>query len=204
MSVAGYQRENADELSFSENDSRLKELRKLAADLDIIVIVGAPVSIKSKLYIGSFILFPNNTISIYTKQFLHDGEEIFFQSSFDYNPIIKLGNERISSAICADINNPIHVDNANEAGATIYIASLFFLISGISGGHELLRNYAKEYSMNVLMSNFSGKSWGLDAGGKSAFWDSNGKLIIEMDITSTGLLIVEKETDGWRGKELKD
>jgi len=86
MSITGYERENARELAFVENDKRLDKLRKLSANKNIIVIAGCPILIKDELYIGSFIIKPDNSISIYTKQFLHTGEDVFFKSSFDNNP----------------------------------------------------------------------------------------------------------------------
>jgi predicted amidohydrolase len=204
MSITGYERENADMLAFSENDSRLDKLKKLSIDNKIIIIAGAPIKINSNLYIGAFILRPDNSVLIYTKQFLHSGEEEYYKSSFDYNPIIELNNEWISLAICADIDNPLHPENANKAESTIYISSIFFSPNGIPEAHKSLSSYAKKYTMNVLMSNYSGESWGQASGGRSAFWTKNGRLIAEMNDSSRGLLIVEKNKDIWTGQVIND
>ncbi|MHB8929250.1 MAG: carbon-nitrogen hydrolase family protein [Melioribacteraceae bacterium] len=131
MSITGYERERAASLAFTQNDSRLDKLAKLAVDKKIIIIAGAPIRISFDLFIGGFIFQPDNSIIIYTKQFLHLDEENYFQSSFDYNPIIKLDNERISFAICADIDNPMHPQNAYKVDSSIYIASIFFSPKGI-------------------------------------------------------------------------
>jgi predicted amidohydrolase len=204
MSITGYERENAGSLAFSLNDSRLDKLIKLAADKKIIVIAGAPIRINSDLFIGEFIIQPDKTITIYTKQFLHPGEEKYFKSSFEYNPIIKFDNESISPAICADINNPLHPKNAGKAGSSIYIASIFFSPKGVPSAHSSLSSYARIYSMNVLMSNYSGESWEQPSGGRSVFWDKNGKMIAEMNDSSSGLLIVEKNNGIWTGHALYD
>ena len=204
MSITGYVRESAKKLSFKENDSQLDKLRELAVDNDMIIIAGAPIKMDSGLHIGSFVISPDNSISIYTKQFLHAGEEEFYAPNFYYNPIIKLGKETISLAICADIDNPLHAMNANKANCTIYIASIFFTPNGMIEAYNLLSDYAKRYSMNVLMSNFCGESWSLKAGGKSAFWSKNGDLITGLDDKSTGLLIGQKNNDIWRGMIVKD
>ncbi|SMD15333.1 carbon-nitrogen hydrolase family protein [Sporomusa malonica] len=204
MSITGYVRESAKKLSFTENDSRLDKLRELAVDNKMIIIAGAPIIMDSGLYIGSFIIFPDNSISIYTKQFLHAGEEKFYAASFDYNPIIKLDDERISLAICADIDNPMHAEKANKANCTIYIASIFFTPKGMIEAYNLLSNYAKKYSMNVLISNYCRESWGLESGGKSALWSKNGDLITGLDAKSTGLVIGQKNKDIWRGMIIKD
>jgi predicted amidohydrolase len=202
MSVTGYERIDAKPLSFLPDDSRLDKLRRMACDKKIIIIVGAPIILQSDLYIGSFIIKTDGSISIYTKQYLHPGEEEFFNSSFDYNPIIELEYERISLAICADIDNPEHPKNANKAKSTIYIPSIFFTPKGIPEAYQLLGNYAKKYSMNILMSNFTGQSWGIDAGGGSAFWNKDGEIISKMNSSDSGLLVVEKKDDSWSGQAI--
>jgi predicted amidohydrolase len=203
MSITGYERKNAKDLSFTTTDSRLDKLRQLSIDKKMIVIAGAPVLINNDLYIGSFVLKPDFSISIYTKQFLHNGEEEFFKSSFDYNPILSVNNELISIAICADIDNPFHAENASKNGTTIYLASIFFTPNGIPNAHKTLSDYANRYRMNVLMSNYCGQSWGLDSGGQSGFWDKNGKLISNLNDTDSGLLIIEKINKNWNGKTIK-
>ena len=197
MSLTGYEREKARELAFTTEDSRLKRLRQLSCEKQITIIAGAPIVIKNDLFIGAFILSPNNSISIYTKQFLHGGENNYFKSSFKYDPIIELKGERISCAICADISNPEHVRNAKKKGASLYISGIFFTPNGISNAYNVLSNYAKKHSMNVLMSNYGGESWGLESGGMSSFWDKQGTLITKIDNTSSGLLLVEKKNDLW-------
>jgi predicted amidohydrolase len=203
MSITGYEREKALDLAFTENDSRLDVLRQLSVDKQMILIVGAPILINNSLYIGAFILKPDYSVSIYTKQYLHDGEENFFKSSFDYNPRITISNEQISIAICADIDNPLHVENANKIDSSTYIASIFFTLGGIPSAYKILSGYAKRYGMNVLMSNYCGEAWGLNSGGQSGFWDKNGNLIACLNNTDSGLLIMESENNIWTGKIVK-
>jgi len=203
LSITGYERDKAKELVFEQNDSRLNGLRKLSAKNQIIVIAGAPIRIGNDLYIGAFVIKPDNTVSIYTKQFLHTGEDIFYQSSFDYNPVIETKNERISLAICADINNSKHPENASKKDISIYLASIFWEPQDMDRAYKTLSNYAEKYSMNVLMSNYCGPSWELDSGGQSGFWDKNGKLISNLSGADPGLLIVEKNDRDWIGKTLR-
>ncbi|HMG15333.1 MAG TPA: carbon-nitrogen hydrolase family protein [Saprospiraceae bacterium] len=200
MSISGYERVEAHKYAFLENDSRLDKMRAFASNKKIIIIAGAPIKIESDLFIGEFILFPDDKESIYTKQFLHTGEDQYFKSSFAYNPIIEIDKERISLAICADIDHPVHAENAGSKQSSIYIPSIFFSINGISKAHESLKTYALKNKMNVLMSNFSGQSWGTYAGGRSAFWNNEGELVIEMNGTDSGLLVVEKNKEQWYGK----
>lgn len=200
MSITGYEREHAQKLAFEKEDIRLNPLKKLAAENNIVIIAGAPIQIGSELFIGEFVISPDNSVSVYTKQFLHEGEDEFFQSSFDYNPTINIHNQKISFAICADIDNPLHPENASKNETDLYIASIFFSPNGIPNAYRDLQNYAQKHKMNVLMSNFSGESWGFPSAGKSAFWNNNGELIGQMNDADSGLLLVEKQNDNWTTK----
>jgi predicted amidohydrolase len=203
MSITGYEREDAQKLAFKKNDSRLDHLKKLASENNITIIAGAPIQIDSDLFIGEFIISPDNSVSIYTKQFLHEGEDDFFQSSFDYNPMLSIENQIISFAICADIDNPLHPENACNRATDTYIASIFFTPNGIPNAYRDLQSYAQKHQMNVLMSNFSGESWGYLSGGKSAFWNNKGELVAQMNDSDSGLLLVENQNDNWVSQIIK-
>lgn len=200
LSISGYEREDAQKLAFTKDDSRLDHLRKLAVENNIIIVAGAPIQNKNQLYIGEFIISPDNSVSIYTKQFLHEGEDDFFQPSFDYNPMITIDNKKISFAICADIDNPLHPENACKRETDIYIASIFFTPNGIPNAYRDLKSYAKKHKMNVLMSNFSGDSWGYRSAGQSAFWNNKGQLIGQMNDSDSGLLLVENDNNNWTSR----
>jgi predicted amidohydrolase len=204
LSITGYEREDAAGLAFSKEDSRLNHLQRLATENNIIIVAGAPIKTGTELFIGEFIISPDNSVKIYTKQFLHEGEDVFFQSSFDYNPMITVENQKISFAICADIDNPLHPKNASEKDASIYIASIFFSPNGIPNAYRDLQNYAQKYSMNILMSNFSGESWGSPSAGKSAFWNNKGELVAQMNDSDSGLLLVENQNGNWTSRTIID
>lgn len=202
LSLTGYERERALDLAFTADDSRLATMRAMSAKYQIIVVAGAPILMDEKLHIGSFILYPDGTESIYTKQYLHEGEEEYFRPSFGYNPIIELEQEQISLAICADIDHPEHAAAAYKANSTIYLASLFFTPNGIPEAQQALSKYAQQYGMNILMSNYTGNSWGLEAGGHSGFWANTGELVHDMGAKEVGLMIVEKQRGNWLGKTI--
>nr|WP_294787382.1 carbon-nitrogen hydrolase family protein [uncultured Flavobacterium sp.] len=199
MSITGYERADAEPLAFTKDDSRIDHLKELAVKHTIIIVAGAPIKIESEMYIGQFVISPKS-VSIYTKQFLHEGEDEYFDATFDYNPMITIENQNVSFAICADIDNPLHPENAKKKETDIYIASIFFSPNGIPNAYRDLQNYAQKHEMNVLMSNFSGKSWGYPSGGKSAFWNNKGELIGQMNDSDSGLLLVENNNDNWTRK----
>jgi predicted amidohydrolase len=203
LSISGYEREDAQKLVFKKDDSRLDHLRKLAVENNIIIVAGAPIQIENEMFIGEFIISPDNSVSIYTKQFLHEGEDEFFESSFNYNPMITIENKNVSFAICADIDNPLHAENASKRETDIYIASIFFSPNGIPNAYRDLQSYAEKHKMNVLMSNFSGESWGYPSAGQSAFWNNKGELVGQMNDSDSGLLLIENQNDNWISKVVK-
>jgi len=198
MSLTGYEREAARDLSLSPNDQRLAPLRLLAKKRNIIILAGAPILLESGLHIGMFILKPDHTEMIYTKQYLHEGEENYFVPGLLTEVFIDLENERMSPAICADITHPEHPARAASNNSRLYLASIFYTPSGIDQGISDLGSYAKILKMNVLMSNFGGASYSLASGGKSAFWQNNGEMVGGFEGAGEGILIVERNDMQWR------
>jgi predicted amidohydrolase len=201
MSLTGYLREDAADFAFNEHDERLKPLQEISTMHNMSIIAGAPIKLNNKLYIGSFIIQPDSNTLVYTKQFLHEGEEVSFEPSFEYNPQVQLSNEKISVAICADINHAEHAAYAKAQGATLYVAGIFYSPEGIrERGHKLLGQYAVIHNMNVLMANYGAASYGLEAGGKSAYWDNQGNKIAEAEAIGENLLIISRIENKTEGK----
>ncbi|HPG38266.1 MAG TPA: carbon-nitrogen hydrolase family protein [bacterium] len=204
LSLTGYERERARQLAFTPDDPRLDKLRGLAAMHNMIIIAGAPVQMNSLLYIGAFIFMPDMSMGIYTKQYLHTGEEICYASSFAYNPMLQLEDETITLAICADITNPRHARDAAKRNSTIYLPMIFYSPAGIGQAHTLLSDYAKKYHMAVLMSNYGGPTWDNRAsGGQSAVWNNRGELLATLGSGGEGLIIAEKVHNSWTGRIVK-
>lgn len=192
MSLTGYEREKAKDLAFKTDDIRLALFSEKASQYQMTIIVGAPIEIQSELYIGAFIIQPDGSITVYTKQFLHDGEEKSFSSGSTLSSTIKIADEKVSVAICADITHSQHPENAFANQTNLYVASLFYTPGGIAEAYGQLSNYAGKYQMNVLMANYCGESYGFKAVGQSAFWNKNGKLVAQLD-KEEGLLIIDSE-----------
>ncbi len=191
MSLTGYELEMAETLAFEQNDPRLADLVGLAVRYKMLIIAGAPIRIGSRLYIGSFIFSPEGEVSIYTKQYLHGGEEKFFAASFEHDPLVILGEEKIALAICADITNPLHPEAASKRKATLYAAGIFYSTpTGIEEAYKQLSHYARKYKMGVLIANYAGVCYQIPSRGKSAYWDKEGKLIGELNNSEEALLVV--------------
>ena len=195
LSLTGYTRELSEELIFSSEDKRLDVFSDLSTKLDIAIVIGIPLQSDQGCHISSIIFVPNRSRSIYVKQNLHEGEEISFQASYDYNPTVSLKEDRLAFAICSDIRQLTHPKTAAERGATLYLASLFYTRNGISEAHQQLGQYAEANNIKILMSNYCGHVWNLEAGGQSAYWSNDGKLAANLTQDSKGLLIVDTLTN---------
>jgi predicted amidohydrolase len=201
LSLTGYEPNLADTLAFTADDKRIDSLREVAEKYKMLIIAGAPYRAKSGLYIGAFIIFPDRSVSVYSKRFLHPGEDKFF-SPGNTNHTFDLEQEKLSIAICADISNPLHADEASQAGSTIYAAGALISTAGYETDAAILRGYAKKYSMLVLMANHGGASGGYNSAGRSALWSPTGNLLAEFAGTREGLVVAAKENGMWTGKTI--
>lgn len=213
LSLTGYELDLADELAFSEVDQRLDPLVELAASRRLTLIVGAPVRIESRLYIGAFILTADGAIDLYTKQHLGafapsdspDGsvppaEATVFQPG-DRDPLVMIGGALAAVAVCADVSRPSHAKAAAERGATTYLASMFVIPSDLEKDLTSLRTYAERHSMAIVFSNYGGPSGGLPSAGRSAVWSAQG--VVRLAAAGSGVAVAIERDGDWSMKTLK-
>lgn len=215
LSLTGYELDLADELSFSEADSRLAPLVDLASAYRMAIIVGAPVRVGSGLHIGAFILSPDGSVDLHTKQLLGafpldaspDGivppaEGTVFRPGAR-NPLVRCDGGAIAAvAVCAEIHRRSHPKEAARLGAKTYLASMFVIPSHLEVEMRLLRDYAVRHSLAVVFANFGGSSGGLPSGGSSAIVSENGDVLVQLRPSGTGVAIAIEDEDGWRTKEV--
>jgi predicted amidohydrolase len=212
LSLTGYELALANVLAFSEDDPRLSPLIDAAASHAMTLIVGAPVRVGPRLYIGAFILRPDRTTELYTKHHLGafspaascDGivppaEATVFQAG-DRNPLIRFGGNVAAVAVCADAGQPSHPQQAAERGASIYLASMFVIPSDFEGEVAKLRRYAVQHSMMVALANFGSPSGGLASGGHSAIWSETGELLVQLGAQGAGVAVVTETQQGRRAR----
>lgn len=191
LSLTGYNLADAQKQAFTLSDKRLNPLQAIADAHGMAIIAGAPVLHKDKLFLASLIIRPRASIDFYAKQHLHGEEQDYFETSTDYNPLINIGDEKYALAICADINYAAHSAAAKAAGATTYLASIYFESYEMDKAHRLLAAHAKANQMKVLMVNFTGTADGHTAGGKSGWWNQEGKLMHCLSSTAPDLVVVD-------------
>jgi predicted amidohydrolase len=110
-----------------------------------------------------------------------------------------LHGQRYVEAICADTTHPEHARAAADAGATLYVAGVLISNGGYEADAALLRRYAEEHRMTVLMANHGAPSGGYTCAGKSAIWAPGGTLIAQAEGPGDYLVIAE-ENNGWHGR----
>jgi predicted amidohydrolase len=193
LSLTGYEPELADELSISEiEDNRLNEFQVISNDNKIIIGVGMPTKNENGICISMIIFQPNKKRQIYSKHYLHPGEEKYFVSGQNTLPI-ELKNNKIAFAICYETSIFGHSETAHKNGADIYIASVLNSVNGVDNDIKRISEIAKRYSMISLMSNFTGKSGEYDCAGKTSIWNRQGVLVGQLNNKDEGIIIIDTE-----------
>jgi predicted amidohydrolase len=214
LSLTGYELGLAERLAFAEDDSRLSVLLGAAASHGLTLIVGAPVRTGPRLHIGAFILSPEGTSELYTKQRLGafppsaccDGtvppaEATVFQAG-ERNPLVQFGGNVAAVAVCADVGRPSHPQQAAERGAKTYLASMFVIPSEFDGEVSKLKGYAVQHSMMVALANFGSPTGGLASAGRSTIWSESGELLVQLEANGAGVAIVTETGQGRRAKAI--
>ncbi len=196
LSLTGYSRTLTCEDSIDTEGFAIHPLVEVAQRRNIVVVAGAPLASDDGLLIASLCFLPNRSVSTYTKQYLHDGEEASFVAG-DGGGLIVAGASKIGLAICAEINEPCHVRETVELGATVYAASCFFTPAGYGAETSRLQQYAQAHDVVVMMANFVGASDGFDSAGGSAIWDESGQLLIAAPSSGESLVVAERKSGKW-------
>ena len=98
-------------------------------------------------------------------------------------------------------NNDFHASAimAVRRGATIYAASCFLTETGYQADTPLLRRYAKDYGIVVMMANYGTPMGEWSCGGGSAIWSDDGSLVACAPPVGAALVFAEQSPDGWVG-----
>lgn len=193
LSITGYEPSLAKELATTKDDGRFDGFQKIADANRITIGIGAPLKRDAGVSIGMILVQPNAPRQTYAKKYIHRDEEEYFVGG--QGSVGLLGSKaNIALAICYEISIPKHAEDASNAGANIYIASVAKSMTQVDKALERLSEIAKTYSMTVLMSNCVGYSDNFECGGRSAMIDNKGVLLGQLDSTSEGILLVDTET----------
>lgn len=199
LSLSGYEPPLLKQCALSPHDPRLAPLREAADGMT--VIVGAPVldADADKPAIATITLRPDGSATLYRKQYLHAGEEVYVQAGAIGASAHLLHGQHYVEAICADTTHAAHAAAAAQAGASLYVAGVLISEGGYAADAALLQGYAATHNMGVLMANHGAPSGGYTVAGKSAFWAPGGALLAQAPGPGDYLVIAE-ENGGWQGR----
>jgi len=151
-----------------------------------------PTKVDNQLFISSIIFQPERRRKVYSKRNLFPTETAVF-SKGDHYCQLEIVQNKISLAICYDLSDPAHSQEAYQAGSNIYTASVLNSVNGIDDDLVKLSTIAQKYHMHVLMANFSGESGGYECAGKSSIWNTNGSLLGQLNDQDEGILVLNTD-----------
>ena len=194
LSLTGYEPELAKDLATTANDIRLLPLQEASNKYDLILCVGIPTTNEGQLYVSMVIFRPGKAPITYSKQYLYHTETGIFTPG--NTPCILPYDARniVAPAICYELFNAAHADYAHRQHATIYMASVLNSVNGVDADIEKLSKIAATYRMTTFMANYIGISGDYQCAGKSSVWDSEGKLIAQLDDKTEGVILYDTET----------
>ena len=198
LSLTGYSRALSAADTVDATTSDLAPLAEISCCQQMVISVGLPLAATGGLLIASLSFLPDGRRSVYTKRYLHAGEEKTFAVGTG-GPLLSAGERRIGMAICAEINHRAHIEQTLESGAHVYAASCFLTPNGYDADCLRLEQYARQYGVVVLMANFAGPSGGIASAGRSAIWDEGGQLLARAPATEEYLVLATRARDTWSG-----
>jgi predicted amidohydrolase len=198
LSLTGYELAIAKDHRVEPESPDLDPLRALARKARMTIVAGAPVL----NYIAALAFRPDGTTSIYTKVHVHESElHVFAPGSGGADLIVE--HVSVALAICADVSFPQHARHAAERDARIYAAGVMIDEPGYARKMPLLKGYAVEHKMAVLMANYSGITGGEVSAGKSAIWAEDGTVVAQSTGTQEELIVGTKENGVWTGQTIR-
>ncbi|WP_438826747.1 carbon-nitrogen hydrolase family protein [Pseudomonas koreensis] len=144
LSLTGYEPTLAKALAQDIDSPLLSSLRHLAREASMTTVVGLSLRRPShdKPLISAFILHPDGSIGIHTKQHLHLGEEQYF-SAGNGGDLILVADLPVALSVCADFSHPEHSSHAAKQAAQLYATSVLIGETGYSRDSLLLQNCSK-------------------------------------------------------------
>src|SRR6516162_682620 len=199
LSLTGYELSIARSNALRPDGSDLSPLRHLATDAQMTVVVGAPLlDDQGELHIAAFAIRSDGSVLTYTKEYVHQSEEGVFRSG-PGGPALLVEDVTVALAICADATHPQHAARAAARGANVYAVGVMITEDGYARKVALLKGYAMEHRMAVLMANYSGTTGGDASAGKSALWSEDGQLVAASTGSEEALVVGMKQNGGWNG-----
>lgn len=200
LSLSGYEIGLARNLAVHADDALFAPLRAQAQRCGMTVVVGAPILAEQggAMFIAALALQPDGAMQVYRKRYLHAGEQDIFQAGTEDLTVAAAGT-RVALAICADIVQPQHAARAARSLAQVYAAGVLIGASAYAAEAGMLRHYARDHQMIVLMANHGGPTGGWLPAGRSAIWAAGAAWSLAAPGAGNLLLLATREAGQWSG-----
>lgn len=190
LSICAYEPQTAVASALNKEDSRFDTFQQLSDAHQITIGIGIPLKQGKGVAIAMLILQPETEREVYAKEYLHSDEEPWFVSG--RSTITTLGSKNeIALAICYEISVPEHAMEACNEETTIYLSSVAKTASGVEKAANRLSCLAKDRNIITMMSNCTGPCEGQEGGGKSAVWNDQGEILLQLTSNREGLLFFD-------------
>lgn len=187
LSLSGYEPTIASEVATTPDDARFLRLQQLSNAHQITICAGMPTRSAIGIQISMLIFQPQQPLQVYSKRYLHSDENPFFVPGVAQ---VMLPGQ-VAPAICYELSVPQHAEAAHASGAAIYLVSVAKTHLGVVKAAERLAAIAQQYGMTVFMANCIGECDHSIAGGQSALWNPEGKLLASLSDSEEGLVIYD-------------
>lgn len=193
LSVTGYEPTLADELGLDADFSLFDEVQATCDSRSILAGLGMPVRNERGVQIAMVIIAPGRPIQTYSKQLLHADEMPYFVEGRG-QLLLEMHDQKIAPAICYESLQSEHAGAAADMGATVYLASVAKSATGVARAKVQYPEFARRYSMPVLMVNAVGWCDNFMSVGQSGIWTApEGQCLAQLGDTEA--LLVYDTTD---------
>ncbi|MBL8179092.1 MAG: carbon-nitrogen hydrolase family protein [Bryobacterales bacterium] len=200
LSLTGYELGLARTHAVRPDSGLLHDLRQLAAESAMSIVVGAPLHAPGPaLHIGAIILQPDGNVATYRKVYVHASEQGVFAPG-PGGADIRLPDASAALAICADASEPLHAAGAAQRGVALYAVGAMIEERAYARKSASLAEYARQHRMAVLLANYCGSTGGEVSAGGSAVWSEQGSVVVAARGGEAALVIASRENGAWRGK----
>jgi predicted amidohydrolase len=193
LSLTGYEPSLAAQSSVVLEDVRFQSLREMSVTNSILIAVGVPTRDESGIRISMLMFKPNDTLGFVSKMYLHPDELPYFVPGSSCLSA-ETGPDGLAVAICYELSIPEHTARVMRADVECYVASVAKSKLGVDQAMRRLADIASEYSKPTMMVNSVGPADNFECDGRSAVWNNQGKLVVQLPANREGMIVVDTES----------
>ncbi|ONI84574.1 carbon-nitrogen hydrolase family protein [Saccharothrix sp. ALI-22-I] len=157
----------------------VEPLVQACAETGTVAFAGAPVQ---GPHIGVLEVSGAGVRVAYRKMWLGGGEPVRFRPG-DAPAVVEVDGVRLGLAVCKDTGVPQHAADTAALGIDVYVAGVLEHAWDSAVVDERARRIAVEHGVWVAVASFAGSTGEgyASAAGRSAVWDSSGRMVVSAD-----------------------